>query len=129
MEDVILQGGDKLFVPATPQEVTVLGEVHYPTSHLFQSDLSRDTYIKRSGGLTYKADHRRMYVVRANGEVLASSGSGWFGGGQQTIKVGDTIVVPLDADRIRPLAYWTSVSQVIYQLALSAAAFNAVGVF
>lgn len=128
LEDVILQNGDKLIVPATPQEVTVLGEVHYPTSHLYQSDLSQDEYIKRSGGQTYKADRDRMYVVRANGEVR-TAGGGWFGGSRQAINVGDTIVVPLDADRIRPLVLWTSVTQILYQLALSAAAFNAVGVF
>lgn len=128
LEDVILQNGDKLIVPTTPQEVTVLGEVHYPTSHLYQSDLSQDEYIKRSGGQTYKADRDRMYVVRANGEVR-TAGGGWFGGGRQAIYVGDTIVVPLDAERMRPLVLWTSVTQVLYQLALSAAAFNAVGVF
>lgn len=128
VDDVTLERGDKLIIPAVPQEVTVLGEVHYPTSHLYQHDLTRDGYIKRSGGPTYKADQGRMYVVRANGEVLASGG-GWFSGGNLTIKAGDTIVVPLDAERMRPLALWTSVTQVLYQLALSAAAFNAVGAF
>ena len=127
-EDVTLQDGDRLFIPDKPQEVTVIGEVYYPTSHLFSSKYKRNDYIARSGGYTVKADKSRIYVVKANGEVIAPSG-GWFGSGQQPIDVGDTIVVPLDAERVRPLYLWTSVSQIIYQAALAAAAFNAVGAF
>jgi polysaccharide export outer membrane protein len=127
-EDVILQNGDRLMVPDRPQEVTVIGEVYHPTSHLFTKDQSRNEYIKRSGGFTVKADKKRIYVVKANGEVMAPSG-GWFGSGQQPIEVGDTIVVPLDVDRIRPLYLWTSVAQIVYQTALAIAAFNSVGVF
>lgn len=127
--DVVLRDGDRLLIPQQPQEVTVIGEVNYPTSHLYDEGLARDDYIQRSGGLTYKADDSRIYVVRANGEVLVSSGSRWFGGAEQEIMVGDTIVVPLDAERMRPLTLWTSVTQIVYQLALSAAALNAVGAF
>jgi hypothetical protein len=45
------------------------------------------------------------------------------------IEDGDTIIVPLDADQIRPLTRWTSIAQIIYQLGLAAAAAKAVGVF
>jgi len=38
------------------------------------------------------------------------------------VEPGDTVVVPLDADRIKSLTLWTSVSQVFYQVALGAAA-------
>ncbi len=127
-EDVVLKDGDRLFVPNRPQEVTVIGEVYHPTSHLFTSALSRDEYIKRSGGFTVKADKDRIYVVKANGQVIAPGG-GWFGSGQQPIDVGDTIVVPLDVDRVRPLYFWTSIAQIVYQSALAVAAFNSVGVF
>ena len=42
--------------------------------------------------------------------------------GNYQIEAGDTVVVPLDADRIKPLTLWTSISQVFYQIALGAAA-------
>ena len=48
---------------------------------------------------------------------------------ERPIQVGDTIVVPLDADRIRPLHLWTSVAQIVYQSALAIAAFNSIGAF
>ncbi|MCF8080924.1 MAG: SLBB domain-containing protein [Desulfobacterales bacterium] len=127
--DITLQDQDRIIIPDKPQEVTVLGEVNFPTSHVFVPDLSRDDYIERSGGMTYKADKGRTYVIRASGEVLGQSTS-WFSMDKSPdIRVGDTIVVPLDADRIRPLYFWNSVAQIVYQISLSIAAANAVGVF
>ena len=119
--DIVLKGGDVLMVPDQRQEVTVLGEVQYSTSHVFDRALGRDDYIARSGGLSQRADKRRIYVVRANGEVVADAGRSWFSrdaGGQ--IRPGDSIVVPLDLDQ--PLLRWGSITQIIYNLALSAAA-------
>ncbi len=121
--DVLLKDGDKLMVPKQTQEVTVIGEVQSPTSHILQPGLTRDDYIAKSGGITQKADKRRIYVVRANGSVLSNERRGFFRRGTQVgIQPGDTIVVPLDAERIRPLPLWTAVTTIIYNLAVSVAA-------
>lgn len=123
--DVTLRNGDRLLVPELTQEITVIGEVQYATSHIFDPNLDRDDYISRSGGVTAKADAKRIYVVRANGQVVASSGTRWLRrvGGTE-IRPGDTIVVPLDADRIAPLTLWSSVTQIVYNLAVAVAAVN-----
>jgi protein involved in polysaccharide export with SLBB domain len=119
--DVILKDGDVLRVPKTAQEVTVIGEVQNSTSHLYDPALDRDAYIRLSGGTTQKADDKRIYVVRANGSVEASEGSRWFRS-KGAIQPGDTIVVPLDAERMRPLPLWTAVTTIIYNLAVAVAA-------
>jgi len=111
-------------VPPRAQEVTVLGEVQSSTSHVWSPELRRDDYVRLSGGMTQKADDRRVYVVRANGSVTSGSGSRWFGNGDQQIRPGDTIVVPLDAERMRPLPLWTAVTTIIYNLAVAIAAVN-----
>lgn len=123
--DIRLRNGDALLIPQTVQEVTVIGEVQYATSHLFDGDLDRDDYIGRSGGFTSKADAKRVYIVRANGQVVAKSGSSWLRrvGGTE-IRPGDTIVVPIDADRMAPLTLWSSVTQIVYNLAIAVAAVN-----
>lgn len=121
--DVLLKDGDKLIVPKKTQEITVIGEVQSPTSHIVEPGLSRDDYIAKSGGITQKADKKRIYVVRANGSVLSNERRGWFRRGTVAdIQPGDTIVVPLDAERIRPLPLWTAVTTIIYNLAVSMAA-------
>ncbi len=119
-EDVLLKNGDKLLVPKKTQEVTVLGEVQSPTSHVFRAGLTRDDYIARSGGITQKADHKRIYVVRANGDVVSGERTGWFRRSRSVeIRPGDTIVVPLDAERVRALPLWQAVTTIIYNLAVA----------
>jgi polysaccharide export outer membrane protein len=118
-----LRDGDQLMVPKKAQEVTVIGETQQNTSHLFQPGLSRNDYIDMSGGLTRRADKGLIYTVRASGAVVTSEGSRWFGrGGQSEILPGDTIVVPLETDKIRPITFWTSVTQILYQGAIAVAA-------
>nr|WP_164503555.1 SLBB domain-containing protein [Pleionea sediminis] len=123
-ENVILKDGDILVIPSFRQEVSVVGEVQYPTSHLYNSDLSFEEYIERSGGETDKADDERIYIVKADGSVVLPYKSGWINATGVSIEPGDTIVVPLDVDATNDLALWTNVSQIVYQLALGAAAFS-----
>jgi protein involved in polysaccharide export with SLBB domain len=121
-DDVILKGGDMLVIPSFRQEVSVVGEVQYPTSHLFDQYLTFEEYIERSGGETDKADDERIYIVKADGSVTLPYKSGWVNAMGVKIEPGDTIVVPLDVDATNSLDLWTKVSQVVYQLALGAAA-------
>jgi polysaccharide biosynthesis/export protein len=118
-QDIVLKDGDQLLVPRVTQEITVIGEVQSPTSHLFDEKLSRSDYIRMSGGMTQRADESRIYVVRADGSVVGGNGNRWFGGESVDIKPGDTVVVPLDADRVRALPLWAAISQIIYQLAVA----------
>jgi len=128
MADVELREGDRLLVPRMSQEVTVIGETQQNTSHLYQRGLSRQDYIEMSGGLTRRADKKLIYVVRASGAVVTGGRSKWFGRGQGVeIQPGDTIVVPLEIDRIRPLTLWTSVTQILYQAAIAVAAVHTFG--
>jgi protein involved in polysaccharide export with SLBB domain len=123
VSDVELRDGDRLLVPKQAQEVTVIGETQQNTSHLFQPGLTRDDYIEMSGGLTRRADKKLIYVVRASGAVVAGGRSKWFGrSGRLQILPGDTIVVPVDTDRIRPLTLWTNITQILYQAAIAVAA-------
>ncbi|MDK8463839.1 SLBB domain-containing protein [Marinobacter sp. SS13-12] len=117
-----LQDGDRLTVPTIPQSVSVFGEVQFPTSHLHTEGLTVDDYLERSGGPTRQADEDRVYVVKADGSVMLPEKSRWFGGRSQQLAPGDTVIVPIDVDRLNQLELWSNVSQIVYQMALGAAA-------
>jgi polysaccharide export outer membrane protein len=70
------------------------------------------------------ADKKRIYVVKANGSVqVGRGGSKWFRREtRSSIEPGDTIVVPLDVDRMPSLALWQTSTTIIYNLAIAAAA-------
>lgn len=121
-QPIRLQDGDSLTIPTIPQAVSVFGEVQFPTSHLHQQGLTVDDYLERSGGPTRQADEDRVYVVKADGSVMLPERSRWFGGRSQQLQPGDTIIMPIDVDRLNQLELWTNVSQIVYQMALGAAA-------
>ena len=125
VDDVNLKDGDALYVPEFNQEVSVIGEVQYPNSHLYERDLNIEEYLIRSGGMTLDADKKRIYIVRADGSVSMPSSSGFFRNRDSlTIHPGDTLIVPLDVTKMKPLTLWGEVTQVIYQLAIATAAVN-----
>jgi protein involved in polysaccharide export with SLBB domain len=121
-QSIRLQDGDTLTVPTIPQAVSVFGEVQFPTSHLHVAGLTVDDYLERSGGPTRQADENRVYVVKADGSVMLPEKSAWFGGRSQQLHPGDTVIMPIDVDRLNQLELWTNVSQIVYQMALGAAA-------
>ncbi|MGX5201591.1 SLBB domain-containing protein [Aliikangiella sp. IMCC44632] len=123
-QDLQLRDGDRLIVPTFRQEISVVGEVQHSTSHIFSNEWTLDDYLESSGGMTSRADDDRIYVVRADGSVFLPNQSGWLSHQNEMLQAGDTIVVPLDTDRIKSLTLWTNVSQIVYQLALGAAAIN-----
>jgi protein involved in polysaccharide export with SLBB domain len=117
--DVMVREGDRLLIPQQSQEITVMGEVQSPTSHVYRAGLTRDDYIAKSGGATQKADWKRVYVVRANGDVVTGERRGWFRRSQTVeMRPGDTIIVPLDTERVRKLPLWQAVTTIIYNLTL-----------
>ena len=117
--DVLLKDGDKLIVPKRTQDVTVLGEVQSPNSHVFAPGLTRDDYIQKSGGVTQHADRKRIYVVRANGDVVSGYRTGWFRRSQVTdIRPGDSIVVPMDTQKVPWLPLLAAITTIIYNLAI-----------
>lgn len=121
--DIRVREGDRLIVPRMREEVTVIGEVQNATSHFYRPDLVRDDYIGLSGGVTRKADDGKIYVVRANGSVVANEGNRWFSRSSNVqMKPGDTVVVPLDTERLPALPFWQAVTGILYNVAISVAA-------
>lgn len=123
-DDIILKSGDKLIVPSFRQEVTVVGEVQVATSHLYSEKYDYQDYIDRSGGEKDTANSDAIYIVKADGSVVLPNQSSWLSHTASNVEPGDTIVVPLDTTRVDGLELWSKVSQIVYQLALGAAAVN-----
>jgi protein involved in polysaccharide export with SLBB domain len=122
--DIIMRNGDRLIVPKRRQDVMVLGEVQSASSHLFQSDLSRDDYIEQSGGVTRQGDRGKTYVVRADGSVVSDHRHWLVGANGVEIHPGDAIVVPLDTERLPALPMWQAITQILYNSAIAAAAIH-----
>jgi polysaccharide biosynthesis/export protein len=127
LPDLPLENGDRLFIPARPLTVNVVGMVYNQTSLLYGDNLRLGEYLKQSGGPSRYADRARMFVVRADGSVVTRAlGSGLFAKNLADLRMypGDTVVVPAYVNKatfLRGLIDWT---QVFSNVGLGAAAIN-----
>jgi polysaccharide export outer membrane protein len=121
--DLQVEDGDELHIPRINNTIAIVGEVQHPSSHRFTSNLALGDYLKLAGGFRKRADGDRVYVIRADGSVMVPQNS-WFSVGKNSLKAGDTIVVPLDTEYKDNLSLWTQVTQIFYQSAVAVAALN-----
>jgi hypothetical protein len=93
--DVELRAGDTLVIPKRPSFVLVTGQVYNSASISFVPGRTAGWYLTKSGGATRSGDKKRIYVLRADGSVVAH-GSGWSNNNVMSVRMrpGDTIVVP-----------------------------------
>lgn len=118
--DVVLQPGDRLYMPKRPNFVVVIGDVLNPGAMQFISGNNADTYIRQAGGLQYSADEDRIFVVYPNGAAEPLGITAWNFNPVQ-IPPGSTIVVPKDPAPLDLLTVLREGAQVLGQLAVTAA--------
>lgn len=117
--DIIVEKGDKLYVPARQPIVSVMGEVQFSSNHTFTPGMTIEDYISSAGGTKKQADTDRIYVVRADGSVMLPNNSFWFSRKSNPLEPGDTIIVPLDTDYLDGLSTLTSATQILYQIGVA----------
>jgi len=86
--DVLIEDGDKLYIPQRPSSVQVLGGVYNASSIIYQQGRGVEHYLKKVGGLSEHADRNKIHIVRANGETKRHFARA------MKVERGDVIVVP-----------------------------------
>ncbi len=118
--DTVLEAGDTLYIPKRPNFVLVIGDVLNPGALQFAPDKTVEDYIDEAGGFQLTADKSRVFVVYPNGVAQPVRVSSWLRE-SVTLPPGATIVVPKDVDPLKTLDLIRDVTQVLSQLAVSAA--------
>jgi protein involved in polysaccharide export with SLBB domain len=119
-DDIELRAGDTLFIPKRPDFVLVAGQVYNSNAITFVPKKSVAWYLRQAGGATDQANHKKTFVIRANGAVVSGQADGWWRGDVMSTQVmpGDTIVVPEKA--IGGSTFWKN-AMTVGQLTQSAA--------
>ncbi len=105
LPDLVLEDGDRLFIPPRPTTVGIFGSVFNAASYLYSPGRTLEDYLRLAGGPTKGADEGSVFVVRANGNVLSSrqESSSWFSRGisigKANAEPGDTVFVPEEMDK------------------------------
>ena len=121
--NIVVQDGDKLFIPKVSNTVTVVGEVRRQGTHSYQTGLTLDDYISLGAGITDRADKGAIYIVKANGSVVIPKTSlAYFSTNDQQLNPGDTIIVPVDSRHKESIPLWRDITQIVYQSTVAIAA-------
>ncbi len=124
--NIALEGGDILYVPTLNNSVNVIGQVQVASSHMYDEGLSADDYLLQSGGSKKRADEERIYIISANGTIKMLSNNWFSSSSDSSMKPGDTVVVPLDAEYMNDLTLWTSATTILYNTAVAVAAISGI---
>jgi polysaccharide export outer membrane protein len=95
-DDIELRAGDTLEIPKQPGFVVIAGQVYNSNAIAYSPGKNAGWYLSRAGGATGLANKKAIFIVRANGSVTSSGGSGPWSGGvlSSALGPGDIIVVP-----------------------------------
>ena len=93
--DLILENNDTIYVPPRPVTVGVFGAVPSPASFAYREGRTIRDFVEAAGGVQSLGDKSDIFVVRANGTVLAK-GNRALG---QKAQPGDLVYIPIDANR------------------------------
>jgi protein involved in polysaccharide export with SLBB domain len=111
--NIVLEAGDVIVIPPRTNVVRVGGEVMMSQAVLFRPRATAEDYIADAGGYTDRSDEDRAIIIRANAEVAIVDPD-------TPVFPGDEILVPPKVDN-KIIQNTVDVTQIIYQIAVSAA--------
>ena len=125
-QNILLEKGDRIYIPQRPLNVRVAGEVLSPAALQFRNEKEPLDYIREAGGTTHFADKNRTFVIYPDGSAQPLKVSGW---NHNSVKIppGSTIIVPRDPKPFDFLDSAGRVSQMIANLAISGLYIEAIG--
>ena len=118
--DIVLEDQDMIIVPEEPQQIQVIGSVYNQTAFVYDPQGTVSTYISKAGGVTRDADKNEMYILKVDGSAVSKRASGGFLSNWGVLDPGDTIVIPEKIEKIAWLREIKDITQILYQLAVTA---------
>ena len=117
--DMLLESGDRLYIPKRNLTVRVSGEVLSPAALQFRDGKDPAAYIQEAGGFTFHADSKRSFVLYPDGSAQPLRVSSW-NYSSTIIPPGSTIIVPRDPKPFDFVSSFKDVTQILSNLAVTA---------
>ena len=121
--DMVLNSGDRIYIPSEKSTITVTGEVLSPTSFVFSKNLRVNDYIKLAGGFATSADKKGIFVILPNGQAIRNLDRWRIG--RSKIEPGSTIIVPRDSTPFNAISIFRIFTPILANFATAAAAISA----
>lgn len=119
--DIVLRAADRLIIPEYNNTVKITGNVMYPNTVTFNSDMTVRDYVNQAGGYGYRSKRSKAYVVYMNGTVAMARKLS-----KHVVEPGCEIVVPQRRERQNNLANILSISTTAASLATMMATISSI---
>lgn len=118
-QDILLEKGDRIYIPKRPSTIRVAGEVLSPAALRFMSGQKAQDYIDQAGGLTHDADADRAFIIYPDGSASPIGESLWS---YRTVMItpGSTIIIPRDPKPFDFIEGAKDITQILANLATTA---------
>jgi protein involved in polysaccharide export with SLBB domain len=111
-DELLLENGDVLRIPARDGLVLVSGEVLFPNALAFDRALQVEDYIARAGGYTQNAQNSKVVIAHRDGSFEE-------GKADVMLRAGDEVLVLPKVD-VKSRQIFKEMTQIIYQIAVAA---------
>jgi protein involved in polysaccharide export with SLBB domain len=111
-DELLLENGDVIRIPARDGLVLVSGEVLFPNALAFDRALKVGDYISRAGGYTQNAENSKVVIAHRDGSFEE-------GTKDARLRAGDEVLVLPKVD-VKSRQIFKDMTQIIYQIAVAA---------
>ncbi|TLM79999.1 polysialic acid transporter [Microbulbifer harenosus] len=118
---MLLEDGDELVVPLRASTVSVVGEVIFPTSLVFNERNTLEDYIELAGGFSNNADTDELVVLHLDGTISRIKESKFDNRLKGVLRPGDEIMV-MPKIQASELQVTKDVTEILYRIAVGTAA-------
>lgn len=119
--ELIVENNDRIDVPTRPITIGVFGSVPSPASFAFREGMTIGEAVTLAGGTQKLADRSGIFVVRANGTVIANHKNTY----KEKALPGDLVFIPVDAARGEFWARMRDITGSLFGVVLGAATVSA----
>lgn len=121
-DELILENGDVLTIPAKDGIIVVSGAVRFPNAVAFDPRMTIEDYAALSGGFSPNADKNRILVLRQDGSFGTGDDDSNmldFGTHKERLQEGDEILVMPKVNSANRQIF-KEITQILYQIAVGA---------
>lgn len=110
--DIVLREGDSLIIPEYNSTVKITGNVMYPNTVTYNSNMTVSDYVAQAGGYGFRSKKSKAYVVYMNGTVAKAKKLS-----KNVVEPGCEIVIPQKREKKANLANILGISTTAASLA------------
>ncbi|GAB2885796.1 polysaccharide biosynthesis/export family protein [Microbulbifer echini] len=119
--EMLLEDGDEIVVPLRASTVSIVGEVIFPTSLVFNKKRTLENYIDLAGGFANNANRSELVILHLDGTISRIDDKDFDNRLGDRLRPGDEIMV-MPKIQSSELQVTKDVTEILYRIAVGTAA-------